>query len=257
MKLECLYPYLEYSIIFNILRKEINRTNIKTILEKHYNRNIVGSNLDGKAYDLKNYMEYLVISNINYYIERSECIYRNISNNKNIDYLIMSNKSVCKLGKCNLQLLTKNNDLNILRGNIFYAELSLSLENHRTLWDNECISFGFCYKNNGDNKRIGLELGSIGFHSTGGIYMGSCKSIFNYRKIVQGDTIGAGIIQRYYNYYVFFTVNGKRIWGGKFNSDDEIYLGLTLDTSFPVSLNIGRKLFIYNLLENYSNELWD
>lgn len=254
-----LYQYLEYKIIFEMLHK--NKFNsIYEILNKYFLKKVKSKNLIGKSFELLKFMEYLEALNMNISnrIICNDNIYKYIGSNISNNNIILSNKSVCSLGKINLQLISSDKYLYILRGNLFYSEIKILEENHRPLKSNDCISFGFCKDTCFYNKQVGWEPGCIGIHTDdGGIFRGSTKAIYNIGELLPGNIIGAGIIQLESFYKVFFTLNGRRIWSGILRSSEFVNLGLALDSSFPVELNIGHKPFYFNLLKYYSNYMWD
>jgi len=257
---EKLYPYLEYDNLINILKTKKTSKEVKNILEKHFMKEVISRNIMGKSYDLKYYPEYffLDLPSENKIIRCRDNNYKFIGSDAGRDNLVLSNKPVCYLDKSNLQLITENNKLLILRGNIFYSELSLLSENHRHEWQAECLSFGFCYEDCNKKKQVGWERGCIGIHSDdGGIFSGNTFSTNKFGKINQGNTIGVGIISKINYYIVFFTLNGKKLLSKKFYSDKKIFLAMGLDTSFSVDLNLGIKPFQFDLIKYYSTELWD
>lgn len=257
--LVCIYPFLEYQVILSLIKNINSKDKVKKILEEHFKINIETNNLIGKAYDLRNHMRYFILNlPSNCKIERIDNIYKFIGSHTGINHLIMSDKPVSRLDKNNLQFCVLDGKLKILRGNLFYAEINLLEDCHRVSWFNECVSFGFCNHKSSCFKQVGWENGTIGIHiDDGGIFNGSMTPTYNFTEIKKGNTIGVGVIQRKYYYYIFYTVNGKKIWGGKLYSFDEIYLALGLDNSFPIELNIGKEQFKYNLLEEFPNDLWD
>jgi len=258
--LDKLYPHLEYDNLLNIIRKLNDIKKIKNILEKHFQKQIISNHLIGKAYDLLHYPEYLVLDLPieNKIVRFDDNCYKFIGSNAGRDYLVLSNKPVCFLEKSNLQLVTHNNKLNIMRGNLFYCELSLLSENHRHEWLAECVSFGFCYEECNNKKQVGWENGCIGIHTDdGGIFSGDTFSFSKIGKINQGNVIGIGIISKINYYIVFFTLNGKKLISKRFYSDKKVFLGMGLDTSYSVELNLGKKPFNFDLLKYYSAELWD
>lgn len=253
-----LCPFLEYKIIFDIIQKNKFKS-IHNILRNYFLKEIKTKNLIGKSFELLKLMEYLVLDlNINNKIIRDDDVYKYVGDLTSNDNIVLSDKSVCSLGKTNIQLLSCNKYLRILRGNLFYAEIEILEKNHRPIKNNDCISFGFCKDICFYNKQVGWENGCIGIHTDdGGIFRGSTTPIFKVGKIDNGSIIGAGIIQRYKYYIVFFTLNGRRVWSGILNSTETIHLGLALDSSYPIKLNIGNNPFYFDLLKYYNTDLLD
>ena len=146
-----------------------------------------------------------------------------------------------------------------MRGKLFYSEISISNEKIGPSWENECISFGFCSNDTKHNNPIGWERGSIGIHTDdGGIYIKNKYADLKFGKINSGSIIGIGIIAKKNIYTVFFTLNGNEIYKyNKFKSKRKIDLGLSIDSSYEIKLNIGLKPFKFNLLKHYSDYLYD
>ena len=254
-----LYPYLEYNNLLNIIKKD-NIKKVKEILEKHFEKEIVSNNILGKSFDLKYYPEYFFLDlPIENRISRyNDNCYKFIGSHAGRDNLVISNTPVCYLDKSNLQLITENNKLLILRGNIFYSEVTLLSVNHRHEWEAECLSLGFCYEDCCKKKQVGWEKGCIGIHTDdGGIFSGSTSAINRFGKINQGNVLGVGVISKINYYIVFFTLNGKKLISKRFYSDKQLFLAMGLDTSYSVDLNLGKKPFSFDLIKYYSNELWD
>lgn len=257
--LSCLYSFIEYEAILCVIKNLNNKEKVRDVLEKHFKKTIITNNITGKAFDLINHIRYFILNSPNSCkIERTCNIYKFTGKNQLINQLVLSNKPVSRLDKNNLQFIMTEKNLKIMRGNIFYAEIELLEKCHRQSWDNECVSFGLCFKGCSPFKQVGWEKGTIGIHiDDGGIFKGSMNPIHSYGKIEKNNTIGVGIIQKKYFYYIFFTVNGIKIWNDTLYSSNDLYLGMGLDNSFPVKLNIGKEPFKFDLIRNYSMELWD
>lgn len=144
-------------------------------------------------------------------------------------------------------------NLEIISSNVYYYEVTIvNTVNINNIWESQCVSVGFAYKNTNVNAHVGWFNNSIGFHSDDGTirYNNEKEAPIISRPWHAGDTVGAGLI--YIDKTIvrpFFTFNGNVIY--MFENPIRMHLpyypAIGYDHPNSIKVNLSNYKFMFDI----------